>query len=753
MFKKVSEYFKVIKENKAERNDALDQLITYLPEMEENFRKIFRQNEYIDIRAVNDYKNKYKNVYDKATSYYHDGMEEKKKLPARYDEPLKKIISIYNIIDKRRETHNKNLEKDASPECINIFKKIGIEEPSKAQIAAVMSEDKHILLFGGPSTGKSTAINAKIHYLKEKNFQENTDYILLDGNDSVKTAKIAASLLKDSSFNTEFNIIERGKLENSIKSFLSKNLSDYTFKNRIVDYYINFHSYGKVIFDFNTRNEYEKYLEYYKPVSLRNEIMKSYEEKVIADFLYCSGIDYKYSADFSVEHTLNGARTRYKPDFQLPKYNLCINVYELGCDNKAFCDIDEFTDELGEERIYNATLSLNNKIEEIRALHEEAEIGLVECFTSQMQNNELISYLKNILTDKGVKFNDLDNDTIIKDIQTVQCDFLDVLTEIIKRTIETILASNENDKSIIDLSRTKSRTTSLLYKRRERILSIILPYYNHYMDTFPLDEYRFLFKATEFIKDYNISFSVKYIFVNNAENLNRATAEFINALAYNSNAKIMFSGCDWLCHNGIKGANPVYYMDFGRFYPGFKEIKFDTVFNISKDTYENIRKFALNKSGNYEFRPRFLNLKDVAVNKIDVSFNKIDLLKEKVLSYIQSKPKDTKILIACLYDNEVTFYNTVFADLHSNVKCENITDVKEKYDIVIWSNTKYSYFGFPDDRIILSDVSGIILSRPDSKMHLSERNMLCKAFSFSKEEFAVLVDDNNISNYAAELKL
>ena len=110
-------------------------------------------------------------------------------------------------------------------------------------------------------------------------------------------------------------------------------------------------------------------------------------------------------------------------------------------------------------------------------------------------------------------------------------------------------------------------------------------------------------------------------------------------------------------------------------------------------------------------------------------------------------------MIACLYDNEVTFYNTVFADLHSNVKCENITDVKEKYDIVIWSNTKYSYFGFPDDRIILSDVSGIILSRPDSKMHLFERNMLCKAFSFSKEEFAVLVDDNNISNYAAELNL
>ncbi len=293
----------------------------------------------------------------------------------------------------------------------------------------------------------------------------------------------------------------------------------------------------------------------------------------------------------------------------------------------------------------------------------------------------------------------------------------------------------------------------MLYKRRERILSIILPYYNHYIDTFPLDEYRFLFKATEFIKDYNISFSVKYIFVNNAENLNRATAEFINALAYNSNAKIMFSGCDWLCHNGIKGANPVYYMDFGRFYPGFKEIKFDTVFNISKQTYENIREFALNKTGNYEFRQRFLNTKDVNINKIDITFNNTDLLKEKITSYIQSKPTNSTILIACLYDNEVLFYNSFLSDAYSNVKCENISNITEKYDIIIWTNTKYSKFGFPDERIILSDVSGIILSRPDSKMHLFERNMLCKAFSFSKEELAILIDDNNISNYAAELKL
>lgn len=753
MFNRFSEYIKVKKENKEEMIIELENLIKNLQYMEKEFIDIFNKKEYVDIRIINDYKNKYKKIYDKATNFYFDGMEKKKKLPKKYDEELKKIIYIYTNIDSRRAMHNKNITKNNSPEGIDAYRKIGIENPTKEQVDFVLSQERNLLLSGSFSTGKRTAIKAKIQYLIDNGLSENKDFILLDGNDTVEVAKFAKKMLKDTTFNTNLSILDDKEFIDSIREYINNNIHDSIYQNRLIDYYFNYYSRGKVIFEFDTRKDYENYLYHYSPITLNNEKVKSYEAKAIADFLYKSGIKYTYNQDFDFECTLNGSRNRYKPEFKLVDYNLCINIYEYNNDNKAFCDIDEFSNELGEERIYNATENLKNKIEEVREIHKEAEIPLIECYIKDYQNNDLLTNLQKELSSYGVNFKDIDNKELINVIIEIENDFIDILVETLYRNIRAILASGENENSIVNLSRIKNKTTSLLYKRRERIMSLIFPYLEYYLDKFPMDEYRFLFSAKEYIMDKKIDISLQYIFVINAENLNCATFEFINVLYKCSKSKIVFSGSDWLNRGGINGSNTVYYNDFGRFFPGFSEIKFNSVFNVPKSSYKKIREFALNRTGNFEYKSIFINNDDDIIGKIDIHFDDYNNIKENVEKIIASLNEEKTVLFACIYDKEICQFNKILEELKCNNKivCDKADNIKDKFDVVVWTNTKYSSFGFPDYNISMNDISGIVLSRPDSRTFVYERNMLCKSFSLAKDKFYILYDDKNISNYASEM--
>ena len=68
-------------------------------------------------------------------------------------------------------------------------------------------------------------------------------------------------------------------------------------------------------------------------------------------------------------------------------------------------------------------------------------------------------------------------------------------------------------------------------------------------------------------------------------------------------------------------------------------------------------------------------------------------------------------------------------------------------------NTKYTEFGFPDERICLNDLSALLLRRPDASQYTAERNLLCRAMSLAKSRFILLCDSNNASAYVGGLGL
>lgn len=751
MFSRISDYFKYKKQEKEEFIAVLDKLIQDITIAEQEFTSIFSyKNSYIDVRIINNWKNKFAMLHDNASSYLAGGMIEKKKLPAKYEPQLKRIVTLYGLIDKRRTEHNKNLMSAGKAAAVDAFNKIcpGYT-PTEYQINAILADDKRILITGAPSTGKTTALIAKYEYLKSKG----RSILYFDASNNAKFADFSLDLLSKCNENISYKRPNTNFMNETILRFIKDKLSDASYRGRLIDYYFKFHTQGKTIFDYDREDEYQKYILLYPPVTLKGEKVKSYEELEIANFLYCTGINYEYNAPFAKDVMINGTRSRYKADFTLPDYGICINIYTKDARGNAHFEEDGISsvDGLG-----NATSALNNRIEEIRNLHNEAEIPLIECYTYEKLSGNMLPRLQNALANYNVKFKIKNDDEILNLIQNVDRDFFSIIAESIRLSIETILATGESEDTILTLSRTKSKTTAPLYKRRERILSLVLPFYNYYIRNVQWDDFRIIRQAVKTLTNADISLvesilNCQYLFVDNADNLNAASYQLLATIVEKTNCKIVFAGCGWCSAVGISGTDPVYFQDFGRFFSGHDEILCDKTFNIPGGIYNQMMMFALNESGNYEYRPVY-NKNSSAKTEIT---NKplSDFLNELLPSNIECKPS---ILVVCRYEHELEAINNVIKEIRNNIPACNISsstisNASGKYDIVVCPSTRYTNFGFPDERICLNNISDLILRRPDTNFFIGERNLLCKAISLTKDRFIFVCDNVDVSDYVEEV--
>lgn len=737
MFKGFSDYLKYKKQEKAEFISMLDELVKNIVTAELEFKIVFEdKNAYVDVRKVNDWKNKFSATHDNASSYLKGGMIEKKKLPGKYEATFKRIVDLYSVIDSHRKKHNKAVVMVGKDDATAAFAKIcpGCT-PTEKQLNAILGDDKRILFSGAPSTGKTTALLAKSEFLKSKG----NNVLLLNGGKLDDFTAISYEILKKAGENVTKTPCE--DMTTLIKNFINNKLSDSSYRGRLIDYYFNFHSAGKSVFDFDTAKDYEKYISLYQPITLNGEKVKSYEELAVANFLFSIGVNYDYNAPFAKDCNLQGARSRYKPDFTLPDYNICINIYEKNADGNAFFEDNGITsvDGLG-----NSTDFLNNRILEIRELHSKAEIPLIECYTYEKEAGNMLSRLQNSLSSYKVNFNIKTDDELLKCILERDKNFIDIIAESIKLSIETILATGENEETILTLSRTKSKASAILYKRRERMLSLILPFFNYYKDVVKWDDFSIIRHAANKLTTTDIPFDYNYILVDDAENLNAASALLLSKIVEKYDCKIVFAGCDWTSAVGIAGIDPVYLRDFGRFFPGYDEVTFDKVMDVPYSIYSAMVDFALNDSGNYEYNPT-LNK-----NYNGSASGKIEKTTKSLQDVIEAIPADKSILVLYRYEHEFASLKNI-STANKNINYSSIFDSCGKYDVVIWTSTKYTDFGFPDERICLNNISDLILRRPDTYFFIGERNLLCKAVSHTKDRFIFVCDNFDVSDYIIEI--
>ena len=125
-------------------------------------------------------------------------------------------------------------------------------------------------------------------------------------------------------------------------------------------------------FDFTNEKEYEAYLTSNKPTTLTGEIVKSYGELEIANYLFSNNIKYVYEKEYKYD-TMTDDYQQYTPDFYLPEYDIYIEYFGID-ENKQVAPWIKGKDDKSGSEVYNESIEWKRKT------HKEHNTTMIETF-------------------------------------------------------------------------------------------------------------------------------------------------------------------------------------------------------------------------------------------------------------------------------------------------------------------------------------------------------------------------------------
>ena len=140
-------------------------------------------------------------------------------------------------------------------------------------------------------------------------------------------------------------------------------------------------------FDFRTLAEYYEYVRAHELRTLSGDLVKSFEELEIANFLTSYGIDFRYEQPYEAP-TATREYGQYRPDFYLPEHGVHIEHFAL--------------DERG--RPPPGWLRYAESVEWKRGIHGRQGTTLVETYSWQHRQGVLLPNLRAALEAEGVGF-------------------------------------------------------------------------------------------------------------------------------------------------------------------------------------------------------------------------------------------------------------------------------------------------------------------------------------------------------------
>lgn len=124
------------------------------------------------------------------------------------------------------------------------------------------------------------------------------------------------------------------RLRLKLQEFLREMVRESSESERILDFLTYYTTPYRSPWDFKTKGEYDAHVSDVELRTLKGELVKSFEELLIANFLARNGIEYEYEKQY--EHdTRTRNRGQYQPDFYLTNEQLYIEHFALDRDERA----------------------------------------------------------------------------------------------------------------------------------------------------------------------------------------------------------------------------------------------------------------------------------------------------------------------------------------------------------------------------------------------------------------------------------
>lgn len=493
---------------------------------------------------------------------------------------------------------------------------------SQQREAIVVDEDA-VKVIAGAGSGKTFTIQGKVKYLTERDVDPSEILAISFSNASVDDLKERiAEPIDIKTFHkvgkdilTQYNQYSRpdtSALKRIIKRYLTKKaLKNEDISKKLIEFfsfYINVPpsdddiKYEGDLLDWQEGVDFSTLKRRFKNKqreTLNNEIVRSYEELYIANFLFIYGIKYTYEKIYSypnknferefnkfkeflfsfneeIPDELKNDITKdllnltdifeeyeikdYLPDFYLDDYNIYIEHFGLNRN----CENHLIGGKSSEEYV--------KEMEWKRKVHKKYGTTLIETFSYYQSENRLLTRLAEKLQAQGVEFNEIDYREVYRILlenKTIK-EWEDFIV-LLKTFIELFKGNNYDETKFKEFyDYVGGLKDSFSKDRTIAFLKIVEEIYNDYeaylLKIKKIDFNDMINKASDCIVKNGLDLPYKYIIVDEYQDTSFTRYNLLRNICDSIGAKIMVVGDDWQSIYSFSGCDVNIFTKFDNFF-------------------------------------------------------------------------------------------------------------------------------------------------------------------------------------------
>ena len=446
-------------------------------------------------------------------------------------------------IEPDRQQANRNYVQKQIPRVKSATGDISVHGLTDEQATAVATDEDVTLVLAGAGTGKTAVITAKVaHLIRNQAIPPNRILVLAFNRDAAQEIQerlphdlqevsvstfhaFGVQVLKAQGTRPTVSTLatDSYQLSKFIETVLEGLVHDPEVGTTAIRLMANMPADYKTPFDFKTEQEYRRYIREVELRALSGDLVKSFEELEIANWLTQNGVPFQYERAYP-EKTATRERRQYQPDFWLPNNDIYIEHFALDEKGRAPRDWPKYEEGVRWKR----------------QRHRKYGTTLVETHSWQHREQILLPTLKEKLQAKGVAFHPISRDRLIAKLgserissfSTLLCAFLHH-TKSANLTDEELLQRSENagDRKRADAFLQVFRKVRKLYQRR-------------LTDEQAVDFHDLINQATTRLKEEAEGFTYSHVLVDEFQDISNGRMELLRALRKRDTSYFLV-GDDW----------------------------------------------------------------------------------------------------------------------------------------------------------------------------------------------------------------
>ena len=694
---------------------------------------------------------------------------------AEQQQLLESIIRFGSVPEKMRTDAIRAFVASEYAEMKDFFDTIESNPLTPEQRQAVVTDEDATLVLAGAGSGKTSVIVAKAAYLIQRGIRK-PDEILLMAFGKGAAAEMATRIEERVGAKVDaltfhalgYDIIRQAEggtpalaAHSSDEKAFTALLRDILFNEiaakphlaaLLLKWFSAFYWTYKSEWDFKTKDEYFQYVEAHELRSLQGELVKSFEEWEIANWLFLNGIAYEYEPDYEHELPKND-RKAYTPDFRLSESGVYIEHF----------GVRKSRDANGQEQLTTAPyVDRDSYLEGMawkRNVHEEHETILIETYSYERVEGRLTEALAEKLAPYATP-NPIPSDQVFDELSEMgQVDaFTQVLATFLRHfkssgtTVEQCRALAEGEK---DAARAKA------------FLRIFEPLLKAYQDRMGerIDFEDMIVRATEHVKAGRYKSPYRHLLVDEFQDISEGRARLLLALKEQyEDARIFAVGDDWQSIYRFTGSDIHLMRHFGEEFGGTfagKGAVHSTV-DLGR-TFRSVDKIALPARA-------FVLQNPSQITKQVIPAGTTHSPAIKVAYY--ARGQEDAALKSALDDISISAEggktSVLLLGRYHFVRPETLPHIAREYpgldirfmtvhaskgleaDHVVILRTSSERLGFPSE-IVDDPLLDLVLPEPEKFDHAEERRLFYVALTRARKSVTVLADRQKPSVFAREL--